>query len=128
MVLDASAVIAILLHEPKENSLKMRIGQAPTLHIGAPSVLEAMLVMGGRKGEAGIAEVREFVKGLAIQVVPFTEAHTRAAEDAFMRYGKGRNPAGLNFGDCMAYAVAKLANAPLLFVGNDFTRTDISAA
>lgn len=86
------------------------------------------MVLSSRRGSDAREEIREFLAILGAQIVPFTEDHAMAAQDAFLRYGKGNDSARLNLGDCMGYAIAKVANLPLLFVGNDFTRTDIPAA
>ncbi len=86
------------------------------------------MVMIGRVGELGYLEVREWRKWFAVETLPFTWEDRERATDAFRRFGKGRHPAGLNFGDCMSYATAMAANEALLFKGNDFSRTDIRAA
>lgn len=86
------------------------------------------MVIAGRKGPDSRPEIDALLDQLRARVTPLTDAHARLAADAFLRYGKGRHPAGLNFGDCMAYAVAKSEGAPLLFVGEDFARTDVVAA
>jgi ribonuclease VapC len=128
MVLDTSAILAILLQEPDEPRLKRRILASSRLKIGAPTLLEASMVIGSRQGPSGPQKVERFLRDLQVEVVPFTAEHAAAAHDAFLRYGKGRHPAALNFGDCMAYAVAKVGGMPLLFVGNDFAQTDLPAA
>ena len=84
------------------------------------------MVIAGRKGPDSRPEVEALLATLGLRVVPLTDAHARLATDAFLRWGKGRHPAGLNFGDCMAYAVAKAEGAPLLFTGGDFARTDVA--
>jgi ribonuclease VapC len=83
--------------------------------------------MGARNGPPGLARLDAFLAEAEIETLPFTAAHATAARDAFLRYGKGRHPAGLNFGDCMSYAVAKMEGRPLLFKGDDFRQTDIEA-
>jgi ribonuclease VapC len=82
----------------------------------------------GRFRAEGEALVEQFLDDLKVEVLPFDGRHWRAATDAFIRYGKGRHPAGLNFGDCMSYAAARVADEPLLFTGNDFAKTDIPPA
>lgn len=118
----------MLLNEPTRQALEERLLLEDDVLIGTPSLLEATMVLSSRRGGDASQEVREFLAILGAQIVPFTEEHAVVAHDAFLRYGKGNAPAKLNLGDCMAYAVAKVANLPLLFVGNDFTRTDIPAA
>ena len=103
--------------------------EAEAVLVPAPCYLEAGMVIAGRRGRtAGLATRRRCSTGSGARVVPFTEPHARLATDAFLRYGKGRHPAGLNFGDCMAYAVAQAEGAPLLFTGGDFARTDVEVA
>jgi len=82
----------------------------------------------GRFGGEGETLLEQFLEDWKVDVLPFEENHWRVADDAFIRYGKGRHPAALNYGDCMAYASARLAGMPLLFVGNDFAKTDIPPA
>jgi ribonuclease VapC len=96
--------------------------------IGAPTLLETTMVLSARTGRDARREIARSLRQLQIQVIPFTEEHFEVAVDAFHRYGKGRHPAGLNFGDCMSYAVAAVSGLPLLYVGNDFAQTDIQAA
>jgi ribonuclease VapC len=85
------------------------------------------MVMAGRRGPDSRSEVDALLETFGLRVLPFTEDHAREAVTAFLRYGKGRHAAGLNFGDCMAYAVARVEGAPLLFTGGDFARTDVEA-
>jgi ribonuclease VapC len=92
----------------------------------APSLLEAHMVFVSRGGKA--EHLQSFLNSIGIEALPFTGDHLQTARKAFDRYGKGRHPAALNFGDCMAYAAASLARLPLLFIGDDFTKTDISSA
>jgi len=86
------------------------------------------MVARGRFGKKGLALVEQFVNDWNVQVIPFGESHWRVATEAFTRYGKGRHPVRLNYGDCMTYATASVAGRPLLFVGNDFAKTDIPPA
>ena len=102
---------------------------ADVLAIGAPTLFETRMVAVGRFGQAvGRLAVDAFCDEWEVEVVPFDARHSRVAAAAFVRYGKGRHPAGLNYGDCMAYATAQVAGAPLLFVGGDFAKTDVVAA
>ncbi len=96
--------------------------------ISAPTLLETAMVIEGRIGERGAAELDRLIASLALGITSFTPAQASTAREAFRRYGKRRHPAQLNFGDCMAYALAKERGEPLLFKGNDFSQTDIEAA
>lgn len=134
MTLDSSALLAVLFSEPGYLSLVDRILQADVLRIGAPTLVETSLVFESRRGlptRAGQPtrhdEVHELIKELGITVVPFGEAEWLRAVDAFRKYGRGRHKAGLNFGDCLAYATAAIAGDVLLYVGDDFTHTDLPA-
>ena len=128
MTLDSSALIAVLFGEPGHLDLVDRILAADHVRVCAPTLAETSLVFAGRRRASGAAEVEELVRELAITVVPFGEAEYRVAVDAFVRFGRGRHEAALNFGDCLAYASAVVAGDPLLYVGDDFTHTDVAAA
>ena len=132
MTLDTSALIAVLFSEPGYLSLVDRLLEADVLRIGAPTLAEVSIVFTGRTGrKPGKADerlVHDLVKELDITIVPFGEAEWRRAADAYARYGRGRHKASLNFGDCLSYAAAMTAGDTLLFIGDDFTRTDVRAA
>jgi ribonuclease VapC len=128
MTLDSSALIAVLFAEPGYLDLVDRILDAAHVRVGAPTLAETSLVFAGRRGTPAAGELEDLVKELAITVVPFGEAEWRVAVDAFARFGRGRHQAALNFGDCLAYASASAAGDTLLFVGDDFRRTDIPPA
>ena len=128
MTLDSSALIAVLFAEPGYLDVVDRILAADHVRVGAPTLVETSLVLTGRRRSPAAGEVEGLVKELGITVVPFGEAESRAAADAFARFGRGRHPAALNFGDCLAYASAAAAGDTLLFVGDDFGRTDIVPA
>jgi ribonuclease VapC len=128
MVLDSSAIIAIELREPGFERLLDRIGGANAVIIGVPTMFETVIVLSRRRGQNARSWLRGFLRSVEAEAVPFTEEHLDAAVDAFLRFGKGRHRAALNFGDCMAYAVAAVAGMPLLYSGNDFAQTDIPAA
>ena len=128
MTLDSSALIAVLFAEPGYLDLVDRILQADHVRVGAPTLVETSLVLAGRRRTPAAGEVEGLVKELAVTVVPFGETEWQAAVDAFGRYGRGRHAAALNFGDCLAYASAAAAGDTLLFVGDDFARTDIVPA
>jgi len=128
MTLDSSALIAVLFAEPGYLDLVDRILEADHVRVGAPTLVETSLVLAGRRRTPAAGEVEGLVKELAVTVVPFGETEWQAAVDAFGRYGRGRHAAALNFGDCLAYASAAAAGDTLLFVGDDFARTDIVPA
>lgn len=126
--LDSSAVIAILLGEPRADSLEKRLSLARQPRIGAPTLVEAVMVLSHRWSRDPRIELKEFLFRYQVDVDLFGPLHYERAAHAFLRYGKGRHPARLNFGDCLAYAGAMLADWPLLYVGNDFALTDIQPA
>lgn len=126
--LDSSAILAILREEPGRQRLHSKIERADVLAIGAPTLFETALVAIARLDAEGEQLIEQFLKKWKVQVLPFEKVHWRIADQAFDRYGKGRHPAALNCGDCMSYATARVAEMPLLFVGNDFARTDIAPA
>ena len=128
MVLDTSAIVAILLDEPERASFDRRIADDPTRLVSAASRIEATFVIEGRKGEAGRARLERFFRLTGAEVVPVTLEQVEIACAAFRRYGKSRHPAGLNLGDVFAYALAKTTGEPLLFKGDDFAQTDIASA
>jgi ribonuclease VapC len=128
MVIDSSAIIAIFREEPGFDQLMEAISNAASVRVGAPTLVECHILAARRYGAAGRRMLSGLVFGAGIRVVPFTGDHWQTAAEAFDRYGKGNHPAALNFGDCMSYAVARLAREPLLFVGDGFRQTDIQAA
>lgn len=128
MIVDSSVLVAVLRGEPGSEAFARAIATAESCCVPAPCYLETCMVMAGRNGADGRAELDALLAALAIRALPLTEAHARLAAGAFLRYGKGRHPAALNFGDCMAYAVAQAEAAPLLFAGEDFARTDVGVA
>lgn len=127
MVIDTSAIAAILFDEPERTDFISKIERATIRLISAPTLLECQIVVEARKGELGRAELELFVYESALNVVPFNQAQVNFAGLAWQRYGKGRHPAGLNYGDCFAYALAKATGEPLLFKGLDFSQTDIES-
>jgi len=128
MILDTSAIVAVLLGQAESAVLaRALLADAPSA-VGAPSLAEAAIVLQARLGPRGLADLRGFLVEFDVHAVPFGEEHWRQAGMAFARYGKGRHPAGLNFGDCLTYAVAKLSGLPLLCVGDDFSQTDLTLA
>jgi ribonuclease VapC len=130
MTLDTSAVIAVLFSEPGYLELVDRMLDADVLRIGAPTLAEASIVFEARRGPAKTRAtpgdaVRDLIKELGVTIVPFGEAEWQRAAQAFARYGRGRHKAALNFGDCLAYATAATAGDALLYVGRDFSHTDL---
>jgi ribonuclease VapC len=101
------------------------LGHANRRLLPSPAFLETSMVMFGRNGLRGHEQLETLIKDAQLEIIPFTHSHARAAADGFLRFGKGRHPAGLNFGDCMSYAVAKVEGRPLLYVGADFGATDV---
>lgn len=129
MILDSSAIVAILLNEDGADELEAKVAAAPALGIGAPTFVETLMVLSSRFGrELAARNLEGFLSRSEAVVVSFTEDHARTAAEAFARFGKGRHRAALNFGDCMSYAVAKLAGQPLLCTGTDFAKTDLKLA
>ena len=128
MTLDSSALVAILFAEPGYLGLVDRILAADHVRVGAPTLVETSLVFAGRKGARSAESVEGLVRELAVTIVPFGETEWRVAADAFRRFGRGRHAAALNYGDCLAYATAQAARDRLLFVGDDFPKTDITPA
>jgi ribonuclease VapC len=128
MTLDSSALIAVLFAEPGYLDIVDTIVEADHVRVSAPTLLETSLVFAGRRRAKAATEVDALVKELGVTVVPFGEAEWRLAVDAFLKFGRGRHKAALNFGDCFAYASAAAAGDTLLFVGDDFKKTDIARA
>ena len=126
IVVDTSALMAIQFGEPEAVAMRQILQRRAC--VGAPTLLEYYMVVGGRHGEAGRFEAQALVERLDLAIINWTEDHVTLAVDAFFRFGKGKHRAKLNFGDCMAYAMAKSLDAPLLFKGGDFVLTDIKAA
>jgi ribonuclease VapC len=128
MILDSSVLVAILLLEPGYQELLARIIASPGVGIGAPTLVETVIVLAARLRGDPTAVLKELLGAIGAEVIPFTEDHFRAALRAYLKFGKGRHPAALNFGDCLCYAVASIAREPLLYVGDDFSRTDLRKA
>ncbi|HEY1629743.1 MAG TPA: type II toxin-antitoxin system VapC family toxin [Rhizomicrobium sp.] len=126
MVVDASAIIAILRAEPESDAFKRALALAPVLHISPVNWFEAALNTENTPQDAAAFKTLSDYLGLVI--VPVDEAQMRIAHQAWKRFGKGRDPARLNMGDCFAYALAKQLGEPLLFKGNDFAKTDVVSA
>jgi len=125
IAIDTSALMAIILDEPEAVSCIDCLEAEPSALISAGTLAEALIVAACR----GVrAEMERLVEGLALEVIPVTPAIARKVADAYQEWGKGIHPAGLNYGDCFAYALARAKDCPLLFAGNDFSWTDIQRA
>lgn len=126
MIVDSSAIVAIALEEPDAERLLTVLLADPSPRISAGNLLETYMVIDRRWGAQAPAVIERAVLPIELIVEPVTEDHVEFARDAWRRYGKGSgHPAQLNYGDCFAYALARERGEPLLFVGNDFARTDI---
>ena len=128
MVLDSSALLAILLSEPEADRMVDAIEADSRRRISAVQLLETAIVIEARKGPAGGRELDLLLHRAQVEVVNFTAELAEAAREAWRRWGKGNHPAGLNFCDCCAYALARQLGEPLLFKGDDFGKTDVAAA
>ena len=125
IVVDSSALVAILRREPAADLLLARAARAAGRLISAGTAVEAGIVVMAKLGPAGVAELDALMAQLGIELVPVDASQVALARDGFNRFGKGRHPAALNFGDLFAYALAKGRDLPLLYVGQDFARTDV---
>jgi ribonuclease VapC len=125
MVIDTSALIAILLGEPETEPFIRMLADDPKRMISAFNALESAIVIEAKKGEAGGRELDLLLHRTQIEIIALNGDQTELALSAWRKYGKGNHPAGLNIGDCCAYALSKYSGEPLLFKGNDFSRTDI---
>lgn len=126
MVIDTSAIMAILLGEPAAGQLVEALEADRTRLVSAATVVETSLVVLGRFGEMGDPQVDRLLRGIGAEVVPVGLEQVAIARDAALRFGRGRHPAALNFGDCFSYALAMESGEPLLFVGEDFAKTDVN--
>jgi ribonuclease VapC len=128
LILDSSAILAILFREPGFDTFVEKLASAPSAGVGAPTLAETGVVLSARLGADSKRALSLFLIETELTIIPFGEAHWRSAMAAYQRYGRGHHRAGLNFGDCLTYAVAKLARQPLLCSGSDFARTDLTLA
>lgn len=127
MVIDTSAILAVLFKESERDEFATAISHAGVRLVGSVNAFESAVVVLSRKGAAGLRELDLLFHVASIETIPFTDEHLRLAREAYQRYGKGRHPAGLNLGDCCAYALSRHSGEPLLFTGGDFVRTDVQA-
>jgi ribonuclease VapC len=125
VVLDTSALVAILQNEPGADALVTALDDADLRYVSAATVVEAGIVLQARFGDHGERELDLLLQRAEVEVLPVTPDHADLARRAFRRFGNGRHPAGLNFGDCFAYALAAALDARLLFTGGDFAPTDV---
>jgi ribonuclease VapC len=124
MVIDTSALAAIFFREPERQGFVEAILEDRRRLVSAATMLETGIVVEGRKGEAAGRELDLFVVRAVLEIVPFDAEQADIARSAWRKYGKGRHPAGLNYGDCFSYALAKVTGEPLLAKGTDFAQTD----
>ena len=128
MVVDASAVLAVLQGEPERRAFNEAIEMAPTRAMSVASFLEASMVIESRYGAEGLRDLDLYIERAAIDLAPVDVPQAMEARRAFSRFGKGRHAAGLNYGDCFSYALAIRLGQPLLFKGDDFSKTNITPA
>jgi ribonuclease VapC len=126
MVLDTSALLAILFDEPERRVFTEAIESAEKRLLSAASFVETSMILESRLGAEGVRALDRLLAAANIEIVAVDREQGQAAREAFRQFGKGRHAAGLNFGDCFSYALAKSRTEPLLFKGGDFSRTDIS--
>jgi len=128
VILDTSALLAILRHESGYEELADAVGRAEVCRLSAATFVEASIVATGQLGDAGGHLLDEFIRQVGIRIEPVNEEQAFVARRVWAEYGRGRHPARLNFGDCFSYALAKSFDEPLLFKGSDFSQTDIEPA
>ena len=125
MIIDTSAIVAILRNEPERHKFNMAIEEAETRLISAVTFVEASIIIESRYGPDGTRALELFMSKASIEIVDVDSEQAYAARNAYRHYGKGRHRAGLNFGDCFSYALARITGEQLLFKGNDFGFTDV---
>ena len=125
MVLDTSAVLAILQNEPERRDFNEAVEAADTRSLSTASFVECSMILESRYGPDGVRDLDLFIAKAQVSLVPVDEEQADLARRAFRKYGKGRHPAGLNFGDCFSYALSQALERPLLFKGTDFPQTDV---
>ena len=125
MVLDTSAILAILQDEPERRKFNEAIEEAESRSLSTASFVECSMILESRYGADGIRDLDLFIAKAQVSLIPVDEEQADLARRAFRKYGKGRHPAGLNFGDCFSYALSQALNEALLFKGNDFSQTDV---
>lgn len=128
MIIDTSAIVAILNDEPERRAFNEAIEKSDTCLLSTAGFVEASMVIDNSRGYEGLRDFDLLLANAGIELVPVDADQAYIARQAFRQYGKGRHPAALNFGDCFSYALAKASGFPLLFKGNDFAKTDIQSA
>jgi ribonuclease VapC len=128
VILDSSAIVAILKRETESDRCLEALLRAEVVRLSTANLVEVYLVMDRSDASGPDHTVQQFLSDFAVDLVAVSVEHARLARDAHRRFGRGNHPAKLNFGDCFAYALARATGEPLLFVGNDFSRTDIAVA
>ena len=128
MIVDTSAIVAVVFREPGFETILSKLGESATSGVGTPTLVEAGIVLSSRLGRDARELMSRLLQEFGLVEIPFGEPHWREAVRAHVRFGRGRHPANLNYGDCLTYAIASLAREPLLFTGTDFTQTDLKAA
>jgi ribonuclease VapC len=127
MIVDTSALLAILQDEPERRRFNEALADADSRRMSAATFVEVSIVIETRFGVEGLHHLDLFLERAGIELAPVDAEQARVARAAFSRFGKGRHPAALNFGDCFSYALAQVLGEPLLFKGDDFAKTDIAA-
>lgn len=127
MIVDTSAILAVLFSEKDAETYAQAISQAEICRISAANFVEVSIVVELQTGDAGSRQLDSFFRSAGLNIEPVTEEHAYAARQAWSDFGKGRHAAGLNFGDCFSYALAKVSGEPLLFKGQDFRKTGVLA-
>jgi len=125
MVLDTSAVVAVLQNEPERRKFNEAIEASESRSLSTASFVECSMILESRYGTDGVRDLDLFIAKAQVSLVPVDEEQANLARRAFQKFGKGRHPAGLNFGDCFSYALSRALDLPLLFKGNDFNQTDV---
>jgi ribonuclease VapC len=128
VIIDTSALVAVLDQELEAERIVRTLASAPERTLSAANLVEVGIVMQARRGDDGARDLDLLLAKLRVDIADVTASQADIARKAFRRYGRGRHPANLNFGDCFAYALAKDTSAPLLFKGNDFGQTDVMVA
>jgi ribonuclease VapC len=126
MVVDTSALLAVLFQEPEADRIARSIASDPRRLASAFTVLETAIVVEARKGEPGGRELDLLLHRIELESVPLTASLVEVARDAWRRFGRGKHPANLNIGDCCAYALARVSGEPMLFKGDDFRKSDVA--
>ena len=127
MILDSSAIVAVVLREPGYKDLLTKIAAAEKIAVGAATAAEAAIVLSAKSGTDGRLLISQILRSFDVELVPFDEAQYFTAVGAYQKFGKGQHKANLNFGDCLSYALARERNEALLYVGSDFSKTDLPA-